>query len=389
MFAGLVGVYFAFGVMVASIPPMIDVVRTDLGISRGAIGLALSAWTLLYIFTAPPAGRVVDRLGVGWSLTLGAVSLIASALARSAAQGAVSMWFAVAIMGLGGPLVSAAAPTLCAQWFGDPHEQQRAVGLYNLGPAIGGTTALFATNWFLLPWFGTWRRVLVFEAGLAAVVLGVWLLIWWRAPRLPEMTRARLPLLRSWGQLVRSRSVRHVLLIGTVTFFVMHSLNAWMVDGLSTQASISATAAGNWVAAGGFIGMGLIAVVAEVVRRLGRTRTFTTTWLLIIAGLSLVAVAPAFGPQVGVLITGARAMLVPLMIMTLMASPDVNLSNMGVANGLFFATAQIGATAGPFFTGIIADSAGGFTLAMLMLASVGAVALLIITQLSPTPAASP
>lgn len=381
MFFGMVFVYSSFGVAVASIPPMVDVVRTDLGMSRGAMGIALSCWTLMYIFTAPIGGRVVDRIGIGWSISLGGVSLAASFLARSAAQGTLSLGLAVAIMGLGGPLISAAAPTLCAQWFSDPGEQRRAVALYSIGPSLGGTIAIFATNSLLLPWLGSWRAVLRFEAGFAALALVVWLGVWRRAPRLPTASSDPVPMLRSWANLVRSPSVRHVLTLGALSFFVMHSLGSWLVDALSTQASISAAASGWWVAAGGFVGMGLITMVAGIAGRFGQPRAMIGIWVCVMAGLVLVALAPPLGAQIGVLLAAARSMLVPLMIMMLMASPDVNMTNMGVANGLFFSFAQVGATIGPFATGRVADSqGGGFTLAMLMLASAGFVTILIVAR---------
>ena len=113
----MAGVYFAFGVMVASIPPMVTVVRDDLGISRAAMGLALGAWALIYIVTAPPAGRIIDRIGLRWSITLGVGFIAASGFARAAAQGLGTFWLAIAIFGIGGPLVSASAPKLVATWF--------------------------------------------------------------------------------------------------------------------------------------------------------------------------------------------------------------------------------------------------------------------------------
>ena len=65
------GVYFAFGVILLAIPPMVAEVRADLGISRGMLGFALGAWALLYIVTAPPAGQIIDRLGLRRSLAAG------------------------------------------------------------------------------------------------------------------------------------------------------------------------------------------------------------------------------------------------------------------------------------------------------------------------------
>ena len=61
MFAAMAGVYYSFGMMIASIPPMVPVVRDDLGISRTAMGLALGAWALVYIVSSPPAAEQLDH----------------------------------------------------------------------------------------------------------------------------------------------------------------------------------------------------------------------------------------------------------------------------------------------------------------------------------------
>ena len=66
------------------------VVRTDLGVSHGAMGFALGAWALIYIGTAPIAGRFIDRFGLGWSLTLGGVSVAGSLLLRQQGAGGVA-----------------------------------------------------------------------------------------------------------------------------------------------------------------------------------------------------------------------------------------------------------------------------------------------------------
>ena len=88
VFGGLVGVYFSFGVAVAAIAPMLSLVRADLDASRGEMGLALGAWALVYIATAPIAGRFIDRFDLGWSLFLGGCSVVGSLLLRAMAQAA-------------------------------------------------------------------------------------------------------------------------------------------------------------------------------------------------------------------------------------------------------------------------------------------------------------
>ena len=182
-------VYFAFGVILLAIPPMVSEVRADLGISRGMLGFALGAWALLYIVTAPPAGQIIDRLGLRRSLAAGAILVALSAAMQAAAQGVVMLWLAIAVIGIGGPLVSLSAPKLVAVWFADPHERAHAVGLYTSAPPLGGVFALLLTNSVLLPALGSWRAVLLFEAGISLAAAVAWIAVSSRAPTDPIDTR--------------------------------------------------------------------------------------------------------------------------------------------------------------------------------------------------------
>lgn len=378
MWGGMVGVYVAFGMLITSVPPMIDIVRSDLGAGRAAMGLVLSAWTTLYIVTAPFAGRIVDRIGVRSGLIIGGLGVAASTAARALAGNITGFWFAVAILGITGPLVSAAAPTLCAQWFEDGPERDRAVSMYNLGPGGGAIVTLAATNTVLLPWLGTWRRVLWFESAVALGLVAVFALIAWRAPRLePRPTRQPTPMRTEWQRLFADAGVRKTLLMGSLIFYVGHSLNNWGVDGLSDRAQITDAAAGNWLAAIGLIGMALLFSMNALIK--GRGRSGGLSALLAVTIIGLIGLALGWGvlTYVALAMMSVRSLFVPLLIITLMAAPAVAPDNTGAANGLWFATAQIGAVIGPTVTGFIADTEVGFLGAFGSLAVVAAVALAI------------
>ena len=347
---------------------------------RASMGLALGAWTAVYIVTAALAGAMVDRLGIKVALTLGGLSLAATGIARSVAQGPVSLWLAIAIMGIGGPLVSAAAPTLCAQWFMDPDERRFALTIYNLGPGLGSIVTIFATNAVLLPWLGDWRRVLAFEASVALGLTLLWVLIAWRAPIRSGISSARrsTPLLEEWRTLLQSPDLRLALVLGALTFFVSHSLGNWLVDALSIGADVGAQVSANWVAVAGGLGLLLLFVVPRFVAKFGRANVLTAGWLFIIVGMLLVGFGPPPLALVGALSSGARTVMVPLLIMSVMSAQGVNETNMGAANGLWFSSAQIGAVCGPFLVGVIADSRAGFGGAMAMLSIIGALTLWLI-----------
>jgi cyanate permease len=369
IFSAMAFVYFTFGVMVASIPAMVSTVRDDLGISRTAMGLALGAWALIYIVSAPLAGRLVDRIGLRNSIAIGALTIAISGFARAGAQNLVTLWLAVAIFGVGGPLVSASAPKLIAVWFGDATERRLAVGLYTASPALGGMASLLLTNSVMLPWLGDWRGVLVAYAVLALVGAAVWTVVATMAPPSPQSDRT--PNVKGsgdWRKLLASPGVRLALVLGISSFFVNHALASWLPNILETDAGLSASAASTWV--GVASGVGIIASLT-VPRFAGpQRRAATMATVMAVMAVSLVVIA--FGSQAAavaaVLSLGVRAALVPLVIVILMEAEDVTPTNMGLANGLWFAFAEVGGAAGPLVVGAISDTSAGFGAAMLLMA---------------------
>ncbi len=141
LFAAAWLVYAGFGLTSGAMAPVVGEIRHDLGLSTSAMGLVLGAWQLVYLFSAIPGGRVIDRLGARRAVAATAVLVAASAAARAGAQGFVTLYLAVALFGLGGPLISIGGPKLIAAWFA-PEDRGKAVGLYSTAPAVGAMVAL-------------------------------------------------------------------------------------------------------------------------------------------------------------------------------------------------------------------------------------------------------
>ena len=177
MLAGVWLVYFSFGVLVASMAPLVAPITTELGITHTAMGTVLGAWPLVYIAASLPAGALIDRMGPRRSLMLCTVLITFSGILRGFADDYLSMFLAVAVFGLGGPLISIGAPKVMSLWF-ERRERAMAMGLYVSGPAIGNIVSLSLTNSVLMPFYGgQWRAVLFTYAGVAVVCGLLWVLI--------------------------------------------------------------------------------------------------------------------------------------------------------------------------------------------------------------------
>lgn len=381
IFSAMAAVYFAFGVMVMSIPPMVSTVRADLGISRTAMGLALGAWALIYIASAPPAGRIIDRIGLRRSIALGAAFVAASGFARAAAQGLGSLWLAVAVFGVGGPLVSAAAPKLIAVWFGDERERRVAVGLYTAAPALGGMSSLLLTNSVLLPWLGDWRSVVVLYSCIAVAAGLGWVVVAGLAPAVPGHASTSGPVGRGeWRRLLGSPGVQLALVLGLGSFFVNHALASWLPNVLETDSGLSPTAASNWAALSGAMGVIAGMTLPRFATPARRMRVLAGVMAVMAVSLFAIAFGDTTVDVVAAVALGTRASLIPLVIVVLMEADRVTPANMGLANGIWFSVVEIGGTTGPLTVGAISDTGGGFAAAMAVLG--GLLLLLIMVALT-------
>jgi cyanate permease len=372
LFGAMCGIYLVFGMVLLAIPPMVAQVRADLGISRGMLGFALGAWALLYIFTAPPMGRVIDRLGLRLSLTAGSLLIAVSAVMQACAQGVVMLWLAIGIIGIGGPLVSLSAPKLVAVWFANPRDRALAVGLYTSAPAFGGMLALALTNSVLLPALGDWRWVLVFDAALTLLAASAWVLVSRRSPSVPGTAhRSEVTTLRGAEAargLLGSPGVRLAMLLGIGTFFITQGLSAWLPDMLEEDAGLSARTASNWAAASLAVGVAARLVMPGLASAARRSGMLYGVMMALGLAMVLMAVGPPGTQVVAALVLGLRSALSALVILVLMETEQVTVGNVGLAYGLWFSAVQIGGAVGPQVVGAFGDSGLGFPGALVAMA---------------------
>jgi MFS family permease len=159
MLGGVWLIYFSFGLLSVAMAPLVAVISRDLNLSYTAMGGILGAWPLIYIVAAAPCGAFIDRVGLKWSLAFAALIMAASGAMRAGAFDGVSLFVAVGLFGIGGPLISIGAPKAIAQWF-QGAERGYAMGIYITGPGLGSILALSLTNGVLMPLTdGNWRLV--------------------------------------------------------------------------------------------------------------------------------------------------------------------------------------------------------------------------------------
>ena len=386
MLGGVWLIYFGFGLLSAAMAPLVDPIGRDLGLSHTTMGAILGAWPLVYIAAAAPCGAFVDRFGLRWSLLLAALVIAASGGLRAAAFDAVTMFVAVGLFGIGGPLVSIGAPKAIAQWFAGA-ERGFAMGVYITGPFLGNMLALMLTNSVLMPLTGgDWRQVLLLYSGLVLAAGLAWVLlashpvnrVVERAGRHRESVRGQLAV---FVTLLRLPTVQLILAMSVGAFFLHHALGNWLPE-ILRSGGMEADTAGLWSAAPtavGIVGALLIPRLATPPRRFAilfalSLSTGAGALMLLIAGVPALVVA--------VILQGvARGSLIAVLILALMEARGVEARHTGAAVGLFFSVAEIGGVLGPLAIGAASDLTGGFDAGLWLLGAVSAALIALLYRL--------
>ncbi|MCL0102068.1 MFS transporter [Dehalococcoidia bacterium] len=377
-------VYLSFGLITASIAPLINVISEDLHLSRAAMGSALGTWALVYIGAAIPAGMVIDKFGVRRALATGAFIIGLSGILRAFSVDYTTFLLAIAVFGVGGPLISIGAPKVVSTWFSEK-DRGTAVGVYMTGPAIGVVLALSTANSVFMPITGdSWRVTLGLFSSVALVAGLIWLAIARGSVGFGQMTTDQRRSRAGWKvfpYLLRIRIVQVLLIMTLLSFLVQHSLANWLPEILRAQ-GMSATEAGFWAAVPTLIGIVAALSVSRYASRERRAWMLTGVFCCSGAATVLIAVTDGLPLFVGLILLGAGRLTTILVMLTLMGAPQVGARHMGAASGLYFTVGETGGVFGPLMLGGVADLTGGFEGGLLVLTGLSVVLLLLTFVLS-------
>ena len=360
--------YGSFGLIATSLAPIAEIVIEDLAMTHGEMGLIMGAWQLIYIFSAVPAGILLDRIGTKKALAIGGSLIALSAFARTGASDFGELLGAVMLFGLGGPIISAGAPKAIVSAF-EGSTRGLAMGIYMTGPAIGAIVSLTLTNSFFLPAFeGNWRNVMLLWSFFAVSVTAFWFFL----PKSSEKeSNDKLETKESQievvFELIKKPTVMLLLILSACVFTFNHGLNNWLPELLKSH-GFSSIFSGYLAALPIFVGI----IASLVIPRLAiPTRRFKILFLLCFAAflsslllqfVSLDVLVP------GLILQGlARASLMTVLILTLVELPEIGEKRAGTASGMFFSAAEMGGLLGPLTLGILYDPSLGFSSGLIFL----------------------
>lgn len=181
-------------ITVLAVPPIIPLIRADLGMTETEVGLLIGLPVLTWALAAIPGSLLIARLGATLTLAIGLTLTAAAAAARGAVPNVWMLYVATMLMGCGIAIIQPGMPTLVREWM--PHRIGLGVAVSSNGMTIGVAAAPALTIPFVLPLLGqNWRLEVLWWA---APVLVVALIFWLWAPRQPDIARSEVAAPRRW-----------------------------------------------------------------------------------------------------------------------------------------------------------------------------------------------
>lgn len=372
--------YASFGIIMGTIPPLVEPIVEDLGITYSQMGIVLGAWQLVYIVTSTPIGALVDKLGPKRAIAIGIAIIWVSLVCRGIAVDFTTLFMAVALFGFGGPIISIGAPKVVGLWF-IGKERGLAAGIYTTAPICGMAISLATAPSWVVATTGSWRGISMIYGIVVLFVLLAWCLFARDRKESPEPTKIaqiRGFSVQSIMDLLKLRNMRIMLIIAMLTFLLNHGVNNWLPSLLVEQGRTIAEAGSLTAAGTAFGAIGLLVILR--LSNYGRRKTILGL-LILASSLTTAGLTVLKGNMLllTVLISCiARNPLMPVSTLILLETPGIGADMIGLASGLFFTAAEIGGFLGPFLLGHLRESLGTLSTGFLALSIISGFLLLFV-----------
>lgn len=365
--------YASLGLVMGSLAPLVTPIVEDLNISFSQMGLILGSWQFVYIMASIGAGNLIDRWGERKSLLVGALIIGLSASLRYFSQGFWTMLPVVALLGVGGPMMSVGGPKVISLWF-EGKRRATVLGIFMTGSSIGIYLGFALTNSVVMPLFNYSWRITFLSYGILAFVAG---LLWWFMAKevKPEATAERMDVIRVLSQIIRIRNVQLVLIMGLLSFATIHGLMNWLPKILETG-GMSPSLAGFAASAYIITGIPSILIFPHVIPLHFRGRSLALSALgsaIALCGVIFMSGVLQFIALVVLGVVGSA--FGPILLLVLMDSSGIPTNYLGTANGVFFCVAEIGGFLAPLVVGALFDMTEGFLAGVLLLVALNLIIL--------------
>jgi MFS transporter, CP family, cyanate transporter len=361
---------------ITAVPPVLDTIQADLGLSATGAGLLTALPVLCMGVFAPVGAALARRVGREAAVSCALVLVVGGTLVRGVDDSAVVLYGGTLLAGIGIAIGGALLPGVVKAWF--PSRPGAVTGLYTAGLVAGAMLASAATVPLMDALGVGWPPAIAAWALLAAAALAAWVPVTrrLRAAAEPAPGRVRLP----WGSAVAWR----VTLYMGLQSLLYYAALTWLSP-LYVAAGWSAGRAGLLLGLFSFTQIFSALAVPALADRTGDHRP----WLALCVGTATVmlatfALAPTAAPWLWAALLGLGVGGMFALALTLLVKLAPTPAAAASLSGMALLVGYLLAATGPVLAGALYDAAGSYRVPFLALAGIGVATLVIGVSVPPT-----
>ncbi|GAA2022691.1 CynX/NimT family MFS transporter [Terrabacter terrae] len=376
MAVALVAVAANLRIAITSIPPLLDAISSDLGLSHAAAGALTTLPVLCMGLFAPVASRIAHHLGAAGAVLGAVLAILVGTASRLAGGNVVVLYVGTFVCGVGIAVAGTLLPRLVKTFF-PPERTGLVTGLYMLA-MMGGAALSSAVAVPLADRLGSWQASLASWSVVALVGTLAW------APFTVRANPHHTPDEEGPGRLPwRHPTAWLVAAYLALQSWCFYSAITWLAP-TYVEHGWSRGTAGYLAAAfsGAQLVSGLLGPVlsdrADDTRRLLLPAALLSVvgclgiWLFPLAAPWLWAVVAGLGQ-------GAAFSLALVLLVHYARTPEAS----GRLTGMAFLISYGIASVGPLAMGLVRDLSGGLTPVWAVLAAIGVLQGLVVLRLKP------
>lgn len=360
----------------ASLPPLVQTIQDDLGLTSAAAGLLTTVPVLCMGVFAPVAQRLAHRIGREATVAVALGLLLAGLLLR---VGGSSFWLLLAAVLLGGigiALCGTVLPGIVKEFF--PGRSGVMTGVYLLAMMVGATAASALAVPFADA-LDSWERSLAVWSALAVVGLAGWLPVLRRVNDRDEPGPATARVALPW----RSPTARLMATFMALQSFGFYTQLAWIPPSYEAH-GWSARDAGLLLALWSIVQLATGVGAPSLADRVRDRRPLVAGAVaLTVVGTAGIAAAPEAAPWLWVSLMGlGQGAGFSLGLVKLVDYAPTPAASARLSAMVFLFSYSLAAT-GPFLFGAVRDATDSFTIPFTALVVVAVVQLALAPRLRP------
>lgn len=367
----------AYSFLFQVIPPLLNLIVSDLGISHAQAGALMSFFALPGLFISIPGGLLTDTYGPK-RVTLAALAIAAAgSIAVGLGETYPLLVAGRIITGVGAAILAVVTSQTVSLWFAKK-ELGTAMGLYNTAMPIG---TIFALNVFgRIAGVSGWRLLLFLTAAYALLIV---LPFYFRQPGMPPKEEAPQ---QDQGKPVPGKLGVAIWLVAAIWMLYNASAISYLTFGSEyfIAAGFDPGYAGfltSLLMIGSFLLSPLVGYLSD---KVGRDEYFIAAGSAVLALLLLLVPRTGLNPLITGSLIGLSAALIPAPLFSL-AAKVVSPRQLGLGYGILSTCLNIGVLAGPYLVGLSYDLTSGYLfafnlMALFSLAAAAAIPVLLVVR---------